>query len=136
MMKFSEIPELDKKGLRQFGLTTGAIVAGLFGVVLPYLFNLAWPRWPWVLFAILAVWALLAPTTLAPVYKGWMRIGLALSRITTPIILTLVFIVAVLPMAIGLKILRKDPLHRRRDESQTYRVRSRQPVSNNLERPY
>ena len=29
------IPELDRKGLRDFGLVTGAIIAGLFGVFFP-----------------------------------------------------------------------------------------------------
>ena len=33
MMNASDIPELDKRGLREFGLTTGAIVAVLFGIV-------------------------------------------------------------------------------------------------------
>jgi hypothetical protein len=32
-----DIPQLDAKGLREFGLTTGAIIIGLFGVVLPLL---------------------------------------------------------------------------------------------------
>ena len=39
-MATHEIPELDREGLRQFGLTTGGIVAVLFGVVLPWLFDL------------------------------------------------------------------------------------------------
>lgn len=37
-----DIPQLDAKGLREFGLTTGAIIIGLFGLVLPLLFG----HWP------------------------------------------------------------------------------------------
>ena len=33
------IPELDRKGYREFGLVTGAIVAGLFGLLFPFLFS-------------------------------------------------------------------------------------------------
>ena len=66
----AEIPELDRPGLRRFGLTTGAIVAALFGVLLPYLFDHAWPRWPWVIAAILITWATVAPGTLRLVYRG------------------------------------------------------------------
>lgn len=41
-----EIPELDRKGLRQFGLVTGGIVAGLFGLLFPWLLERALPLWP------------------------------------------------------------------------------------------
>ena len=34
-----EIPELDAAGLRQFGLTTGGLVIGIFGLGLPLLFR-------------------------------------------------------------------------------------------------
>lgn len=135
-MLTSEIPELDKKGLRHFGLTTGAIVAGLFGVLFPYLFDLSWPRWPWIIFAVLAGWALIAPSSLRPVYRGWMRFGMLLGKITTPIILTLLFLIAILPGALLLRLFRKDPMRRRYDDSDTYRVVSTQPSVQNLEKPY
>jgi hypothetical protein len=48
MQHIQNIPELDKAGLRRFGLTTGIIVAVLFGIVLPWVFNLGWPTWPWM----------------------------------------------------------------------------------------
>lgn len=131
-----EIPVLDRRGLRQFGLTTGAIVAVLFGVVFPYFLDRAWPLWPWIVFAILAIWALVAPMSLNPVYRGWMRVGMLLGKITTPIVLTLVFIVAILPGALLLRLFRKDPMRRRYDESVSYRVASRQPSVKNLEKPY
>ena len=132
----NEIPELDKSGLRHFGLTTGAIVAGLFGIVLPYLLDVSWPLWPWLIFAILAIWALIAPTSLRPVYHVWMRFGMLLSRITTPIILTLLFLVTILPGALLMRLLRKDPMRRSFDESSSYRVKSKQPSVQNLEKPY
>jgi len=132
----NEIPELDKKGLRHFGLTTGAIVAGLFGVVFPYVFNLSWPLWPWIIFAVLASWALIAPSSLRPVYRGWMRFGMLLGRITTPIILTLLFLITILPGALLLRLFGKDPMRRSFDDSSSYRVRSTQPSIQNLEKPY
>jgi len=135
-MHISDIPELDAAGLRRFGLTTGAILAGLFGLLFPWLFERPWPLWPWIVFALLAVWALVAPTTLRYLYKGWMRLGLLLGRITTPIILTLVFIVAILPGAIMLRILRKDFMRRKFDGASTYRIKSRQPSPSNMEKPY
>ena len=55
------VPELDRKGLRNFGLTTGIIIALLFGLFFPWLLDRTRPLWPWVLCGTLAVWALLAP---------------------------------------------------------------------------
>ena len=40
------IPELDRKGLREFGLTTGAAVIVIFGLFFPWVLDLAWPIWP------------------------------------------------------------------------------------------
>lgn len=132
----NDIPDLDRGGLRQFGLTTGAIVAGLFGIAFPLLLNVGWPIWPWVVFAVLGFWALIAPVSLKPVYRGWMRFGLLLSKITTPIILTLLFLITMLPGALILRLFGKDPMRRSFDNSETYRVISKQPSIKNLEKPY
>lgn len=131
------IPELDAKGLRSFGLTTGAIVVVIFGLGFPFLFDFSIPVWPYILAGVLWVWALVLPATLNPVYKGWMRFGLLLSRITTPIILTLVFAIAILPAAIIMKIIRRDAMHRSYStETESYRIASTKPVVKNLDKPY
>lgn len=131
-----EIPVLDRGGLRQFGLTTGAIVAALFGIAFPYLLDMSWPIWPWLVFAVLGIWAIIAPASLKPVYRGWMRAGILLSKITTPIILTLLFLVAIIPGALLMRLFRKDPMRRGFDESASYRIKAKQPSVKNLEKPY
>ena len=47
------IPELDRKGLRDFGLSTGGIVAALFGIFFPWLLERPWPLWPWIVLGLL-----------------------------------------------------------------------------------
>ncbi len=131
------IPELDRKGLRDFGLLTGAIVAGLFGLFFPWAFSASYPLWPWILFGILGGWALLLPDSLKPVYRGWMRFGLLLSRVTTPIIMGTVFFVVIAPVALILRIGRWDAMHRRLDpEVESYRVPSKETPKENLENPF
>lgn len=130
------IPDLDRKGLREFGLTTGGIVAVLFGLVLPWLLGRPLPVWPWALLAVLGGWALAAPMSLRPVYRGWMRFGLFMNKIVTPVIMGIVFYLVVTPMALVLKLRGKDYLSRRFDDSQSYRVKSERPVPENLKRPY
>jgi hypothetical protein len=132
-----EIPELDAKGLRQFALSTGAIIAALFGLLLPWLLDLGWPLWPWVLAAVLGIWGLAAPASLRPVYRGWMRFGQFMSKITTPLILGLVFFLVFMPVGLVMRLAKHDPMRRRLDATaDSYRVPSRPAARDAVERPY
>ncbi len=129
--------ELNKKNLREFGLISGAIVAVLFGLFIPWLFNKPWPLWPWYITGVLAVLALLLPMVLVPVYKIWMKFGLVMGFINTRIILGIVFYLVFTPVAFILKILRKDPMQRKlKKDSQSYRVKSIDNDINHMENPY
>lgn len=131
------IPELDRKGLRHFGLTTGGIVAGLFGIVVPWLIGRSWPLWPWVVFAVLGALALIAPMALNVIYKVWMRFGLLASRVTTPLILGIVFFLVITPVGIVRQMMKRDALHRYFDaKATTYRTPSTQAPNQQLERPF
>ena len=133
----AKTPELSTQELRKFGFTTGAVVVVLFGLLLPWLFNHGYPYWPWILAGILWVWALIAPATLKPVYKGWMKVGHVLGWINTRIILGLTFFTVFFVAGLILKILGKDPMSRKIDKSvESYRVASRVHNKDHLERPF
>jgi hypothetical protein len=117
-----EIKELDAKGLREFALTTGGIVAVLFGLFFPWFLERPIPRWPW--------------GTLRPVYIGWMKLGLLLSKVTTPIVMGLVFYVVITPMGLIRRATGNDSLSRTFDQSASYRVPSPKPPAKNLEKPF
>jgi len=132
-----EIPELDKNGLRKFGLTTGAIVATLFGLLLPWLFDYSIPIWPWVVAGVLATLALATPTMLRPVYKTWMKVGNVLGWINSRIILAILFYLLIVPVGILMRVLGKDPMRRSLNpDADTYRVPSKPPPKQHLERPF
>jgi hypothetical protein len=132
-----KIPELDRKGLRQFGLTTGAIVGVLFGLFFPWVLERPVPRWPWVIFGVLALMALAVPDALRPVYTGWMRFGLFMSRITTPLIMGIVFYLVITPMGLVMRIMGKDYMARRlRDQAASYRIESTATPPKRLEKPF
>lgn len=131
------IPELDRAGLRRFALTTATIIVLLFGLALPWLFDARWPIWPWPLGAVLALWGLVAPSSLRPVYRGWMRFGLLLSRITTPLILSLVYFLLFVPVGWIMRLSGHDPMRRRlRPDLASYREPSQQIPPTSFERPY
>ncbi len=132
-----QITPIDRKGLREFGLLTGAIVAVLFGLFFPWLLERAIPLWPWIVAAVLGGWGLIAPESLRPVYHGWMKLGMLLSKITTPIILGVVFFVVMLPIGLLMRVLSSDPMARKFDADATsYRVASQKTPKENVERPF
>lgn len=134
----NEIRELDRKGLRDFGLLGGAIAAGLFGSILPLIHHESLPILPWLIAAILWVWALIAPTTLNGVYQIWMRIGLVLGWINTRIILGIVFYALLMPMGLVMRgVFRKDTMRKKLDPNlATYRIISRVQPREKMENPF
>ena len=132
-----EIPDLDRRGLREFGLVTGAIIAILFGLFFPWLLEFRNPIWPWIFFGVLAVSGLFAPMALRPVYRLWMRFGLLLSKFTTPLILGIVFFLVITPMGLIMRFIGHDPMSRKLDDSaQSYRVMSQKSQNQNMEKPF
>lgn len=134
----TNIPTLDDKGLRKFGLTTGAIIVVLFAAFFPWVFDAtSMPVWPWILAALLWVPALLIPAVLQPVYTTWMKIGHAIGWVNTRIILGILFYVMVLPMGLIMRLFGKDPMARKRNKSAiSYRVQSVHEPKDRLEKPF
>jgi len=132
-----KIEDLDKRGYRKFGLLTGAILAVLFGLIIPYLLSHGYPKWPWIIAATLAVFALAAPMALKHPYRLWMRFGLVMNWINTRLILGLLFYGLFFPMAMLFKLIGKDPMQRKLSKTvSTYRVKNEFESKNNLEEPY
>jgi len=131
-------PILDNKGLRKFGLTTGAIIVVLFALFFPWVFDMAtMPMWPWILASLLWLPALLMPSILRPVYTTWMKIGHAIGWVNTRIILGVLFYVMVLPMGLIMRLFGKDPMARKHDKTaSSYRVQSVSEPKDRLEKPF
>lgn len=64
----------------------------------------------------------LLPKTLNPIYKIWMRFGLIMSKITTPLILGLLFFIIITPMAFLVRIFKSDPMTRKLDHEKKHIV--------------
>ncbi len=131
------IPELDRAGLRKFGFTTGAIIVLLFGLFFPWLLEISWPIWPWIIATPLWVLATIYPAWLRLIYNGWMRFGILASRVTTPLILGIVFYLVISPMALIRRLAGRDSLRRMIEpEAGTYRVSSEKNSTERLEKPF
>jgi hypothetical protein len=115
---------MNKRELRNFGLISGMIVAAIFGLLLPWLFSHSLPVWPWIVFSIMASLALLLPSLLIPIYKGWMKVGQMLGWVNTRIIMGILFYAMFLPIGLFMKLIGKDPMSRKlnRDDKSSYRI--------------
>ncbi|MGE0151108.1 MAG: SxtJ family membrane protein [Reyranellaceae bacterium] len=73
-------------------------------------------RWWTAPFAgIFLALALLAPRVLAPLNRLWTGFGLLLHRVVNPLVMGLLFFVAITPMGLAVRLLGKDLLRLKRD---------------------
>jgi len=115
----------------------GVVIAGLFGLVLPWLFNLTYPYWPWLLAVVFILCALISPSSLKFIYSLWMRFGLFMNRITTPLLLGIVFYLLITPMGLVMRVCGRDVMQLKADpDKQSYRQQSQCRSKESLERPF
>jgi len=98
-----------------------------FGIVFAVVFALIglWPLingddvrlWSLGVGAVFLLVAFVRSSLLAPLNRLWTKFGLLLHRVTNPLIMGIVFYLAVTPTALVLRLAGKDPLRRRIDRS-------------------
>jgi hypothetical protein len=94
---------------RSFGLVFAAVFA-VIGL-LPLVLHGTSPLW-WALglCAAFALLALLRPAWLRPLNRVWFRFGLLLHKVTSPLVLGLLFYVTVVPIGLLMRALGKRPI--------------------------
>jgi hypothetical protein len=99
---------------RSFGFVIGGAFL-LIGVA-PLVHAPHQPRWWAIAIAVIfAGFAQLRPDLLSPLNKLWLRFGLLLHKIVSPIILGLLFYTTVLPVGLLMRASGKDPLRLKAD---------------------
>jgi hypothetical protein len=64
--------------------------------------------------AALILSGVMLPDALRPVYRAWMGLALAISKVTTPVFLSLVYFGVITPIGLVRRVLGHDALNRRR----------------------
>jgi predicted membrane metal-binding protein len=104
---------------RSFGL----VMAGFFALVALFpllhspLSSIRW--WALVVAAAFLALALLWTGPLRPLNRGWLKLGLLLSKIVSPIVMMVLFYATVTPIGVLMRWAGKDPLRLRRDAAAT-----------------
>ncbi len=110
--------------------TFGIVFALFFLVIgcLPMLKGAPARLWALGVTAAFLLAAVALPRALAPLNRLWMALGLLLGRIISPIMLFLVYCIAVAPTGLIMRLRGKDPLKRRFDpEAPSYWVHRTPP---------
>jgi hypothetical protein len=100
---------------RAFGLTVGGIL----------LLICAWRLWfyglGWIIGTLggiglaLVIMGLVAPARLAPLNRAWIRLGLLLATVVSPIVLGLMYVTTIVPMGLIMRAFGRDPLRLKLD---------------------
>ena len=111
---------------RSFGL----VFAGLFALIalLPVISGRPPRIWALIVAAAFLVAAFALPSVLAPLNRLWTRLGLVLHKITSPLVLGLLFFVVITPMGTIMRLFGKDPLRLRRDSASSSYWIERKPA--------
>lgn len=107
---------------RSFGLTFAVVFALI--AAWPLLHGEGPRPWALAIMVLLALVSAVRPGLLRPLNRAWMRFGLLLQRVTTPVVLALAFYLVVLPTGLLMRLFGKRPLRLEIDpEADSYWVR-------------
>jgi hypothetical protein len=84
--------------------------------------------------AVLIAAGALVPTHLGPVERTWMQLGHALSRVSTPIVMGVVYFAVITPIGLIMRAVGKNPLPGHRSADTTWVSRERR--QSDLERQF
>lgn len=121
MHSHHEIVNPDTEAPRASNRSVGVVLAIVFALIgaWPVLSDAPLRTWALAVAAGLLVLALVLPRALTPVAWLWLGLGAVLHRLVSPLILGLLYIIAVIPTGLYLKISGKDPLRLKWDPHAT-----------------
>ena len=120
---------------RRFAFPVGGVLAALAAIS-------AWRGGqvvPWVLGTLggaLLVAGAIAPAQLGPAQRGWMRLALAISKVTTPIILGVLYFGVITPAGLIARLFGHNALVRNRTAASVWVRRSPDARRGDLERQF
>ncbi len=72
----------------------------------------------WSLTGVLFLAGIVIPGKLGPVYRGWMRFALLISKVTTPIFMGITYFLVIAPVGLVMRLMGRNPVvHKPKDGS-------------------
>ena len=113
--------------------TFGLIFAGIFLLIalFPLLGSSSIRMWALITCGVFATMAIAFPWSLTPLNRLWAKFGMLMHKITNPILMGLVFFIAVFPTGLILRLAGKDPMRRKvKPELESYWIQREQSELN------
>ena len=73
---------------------------------------------------VLAAAGIVVPSRLAGLRRAWMRLARAISKITTPVAMGVVYFIVIAPVGLVMRLFGRNPLERRRENGSFWIARS------------
>ena len=127
MSEFKRYSEIKSSSSRSFGILFSIV----FLIIYTYLFFLYEINLPFlvVISLLLCATAFLYPNILDYPNKIWLKFGLLIGSIISPLVMIIIYIISILPMSLYFKIFKKDLLNIKIDkEIDSYWVRRKKPL--------
>ncbi len=122
------------KELRQFAFIMAAMILFLFTFFFPWLYGMGFSYIPFIISALFAGTALIAPKVLGPVYFLWMKFAHIIGLINSKILLFIIFYLMIAPMGLAARLIGFNPM-KRKDKSESYYIPHKNSDSN-MEDPF
>ena len=123
---FSRGDEVKASSNRAFGSVF--VVVFLVIALWPFAFGGALRWWSLIASGMVAVITITAPGLLTIPNRLWMRFGLLLHRVVSPLVLGIMYFLVVTPMGLIMRVFAKDNLRLRRDErAESYWIKREPP---------
>ena len=100
---------------RNFGLVFAAVFS--FLALWPLVHGRSVHLWPLAVAAIFLAAALAVPAALRPLNRLWFLLGMMLSKMMTPVVMSLLFFVVVTPVGFLMRAFGQDPLRLKRERN-------------------
>ena len=110
----------------------GIVFSIFFLFISIFLFLNEYPTYYWSLFVsiIFLVLGLMNSKILSPLNRFWVKFGILLGKIVSPVVMGIIFFLVVTPISIILKIFGKDVLNLKFNNNKTYWIVKDGPKSN------
>lgn len=120
---------------RKFGLSVGLAFV-LLAVLLGWRGHLAASYVVGGVGALLSLSGALVPGRLGPAYRGWMALAERISRVTTPVILGLVYLAVLTPTGLLMRLFGRNPLEREQGSNGTFWLKREERSRRDMHRQF
>ena len=126
-MKKNKMNDIKISSNKSFGLVF--FIVFLIIATYPLINNQNIRIWSLVIALIFLILGLISSNILSPLNRIWFKFGIFLGKIVSPVIMGIIFFFVVTPIAILMKILKKDLLNLKFNSENSYWIQRNEPDS-------